>query len=73
MRTLICVLLAFVSTVFRSRLTLQLENVALSSWGSMSEQPSVYGFIQQIVFSGRGSRATGRIGGMLLSLCRQGR
>ena len=29
MRTLICVLLAFVSTVFRSRLTLQLENVAL--------------------------------------------
>jgi putative transposase len=29
MRTSICVLLAFVSTVFRSRLTLQLENVAL--------------------------------------------
>ena len=29
MRTLICVLLAFVSNVFRSRLTLQLENVAL--------------------------------------------
>jgi hypothetical protein len=29
MRTLICALVAFVSTLFRSRLALQLENVAL--------------------------------------------
>ena len=29
MRTLICSLVAFVSTLFRSRLALQLENVAL--------------------------------------------
>ncbi|MGB5583265.1 MAG: hypothetical protein WBO93_06670 [Gammaproteobacteria bacterium] len=29
MRTLICALVAFVSTLFRSRLSLQLENVAL--------------------------------------------
>ena len=60
MRTIICALGAFVATLFRSRL-----NIATSAHPSISAQPSAYGLAQETVFSGPGSRASGRGGKML--------
>ena len=65
MSTLVCALVAFVSTLFRSRLTLQLENVALRHQLTVYQCTTKrHGLARETVFSGPGSHAAGPGGGM---------
>lgn len=73
MKAIVCALLAFVSTMFRSRLSLQFEIVALrhqlTVYQRVAQRPQL---IPGTVYSGLGSQGTGRGGGMRWSLSRQG-
>jgi len=73
MKPIVCALLLLVSTVIRSRVSLQLEIVALRhQLAVIREQPNARRLATETVFSGRGSRAAGRGGGMLWFLSRRG-
>jgi hypothetical protein len=69
MKPIVCALLLLVSTVIRSRVSLQLEIVAL---GHQLAVPNARRLALEIVFSGRGSRAAGRGSRMLWFLYRRG-
>jgi hypothetical protein len=65
MKPIICAQLLLVSTVIRSRVSLQLEIVALRHHLlCIRGRPSARRLAPETVFSGRGSRVTGRGGGM---------
>ena len=68
MKPIVCALLLLVSTVIRSRVSLQFEIVALRHQLAV---PNARRLALETVFSGRGSRAAGRGGGMLWFLYRQ--
>jgi hypothetical protein len=70
MKPIVCSLILLVSTVIRSRFSLQLEIVALRHQLAV---PNARRLAPETVFSGRGSRAADRDGGMLWFLSRQGR
>jgi hypothetical protein len=60
MKPIVCALILLVSTVIRSRVSLQLEIVALRHQLAV---PSARRLALETVFSGRGSRAAGRVAG----------
>jgi hypothetical protein len=68
MKPIVCALLLLVSTVIRSRVSLQLEIVALRHQLAV---PNARRLALETVFSGRGSRAAGRGGRMLCFLSRR--
>ena len=73
MMPIIRAILAFVSTVFRSRFSLQFEIVALRHQLAVYQRTTKRrGLAPETVFSGRSSCAAGLGGGMLWFLSRQG-
>ncbi len=68
MKPIVCALLLLVSTVIRSRVSLQLEIVALRHQLAV---PSARRLAPETVFSGRGFRAAGRGDGVLWFLSSQ--
>jgi hypothetical protein len=68
MKPVVCALLLLVSTVIRSRFSVQLEIVALRHQLAV---PNARRLAPETVFSGHGSRAAGRGGETLWFLYRQ--
>ena len=74
MKPIVCALLLLVSSVIRSRVSLQLGIVALRHQLAVyiRGRPSARRLAPETVFSGRGSRAAGRGGGKRWFLSRRG-